>query len=911
MDLNKISTRLDVKLDVYNKRPESLKFHRWTKCEVKIEAIKCLPCFLRVSIKSLEAQQDRFGELSISISINAPGVNISLATSRTKLYSYGLFWTHNRRSCFIYFALETELACRKHMKWLKKAMKNLDLHQQMVLEQRRNSRGALDRPSKQNSFLKGIVTTLGALPKVPDNTANGNFNSFPRVSDIYEEILEGQSSPRVSRRFSRASVASGIYEEMKPCPFNFHSVLEENLQMNTPPPLPPPRKRLNTFDNAVEGALRRSRTNPESELIKKGCRDDRFARTSGNVGREKRAESVSESSVCRVDDILNKVKEVQQVQVNYKEEILEPSPGFIKANKRNSFSSPDLSKINLLEIFDEAQSKKLFPLGDSAEDLFEKCDEVFFAVNNHNISSCSLDDFSLNPFKGLDTKRNSAESLNISEQLSANFNFSACNSSVVNLVGASGAVPSSSLISQNKILTDDLTGYCVMAPIRQKRKETAQIGAIATSCSASTTSTSSGHLTGSCDTPSTSSGVNCANIANDVKLNNLEAGAGENNLITLSAEANDNSTIYEDMEVVSPHANNSTLMKTYENMTPTVNKGFMGNLYENLLTFKATQELEHALPRKMCTSTPTDEDKAERENSAIRKDEGEESYYQTPRKSLISVDEKIPSYYPNSCGTLKTKRSTTSPLQTKVPFNGREKGKEGLTLGLKHLVNIKMQRERKENLYMSSPQKIMEQRGKEKKLMNAQRISENVYAVKQDNMMTFNNNKNNNNYNETEKSQHIKLSKNGRELIDLSLLPKIDFRFDDITNSTEVISPLHNSERKPSGIVSFTEAETEYERYFQASKNAARLLHKYATFAPKPPGRAQHQLQSQQSQPHQQLMVQPSYPKLASSILTKSSYSPPTTDAPISAKKFSSLPSFRKFDLSPIKMKIHNALQRH
>ncbi|KAL9877557.1 LOW QUALITY PROTEIN: uncharacterized protein ACN2A1_012652 [Glossina fuscipes fuscipes] len=636
MDLNKISTRLDVKLDVYNKRPGSLKFYRWTKCEVKIEAIKCLPCFLRVSIKSLEAQQDRFAEL------NAPGVNISLATSRTKLYSYGLFWTHNRRSCFIYFALETELACRKHMKWLKKAMKNLDLHQQMVLEQRRNSRGALDRPGKQNSliiksFLKGIVTTLGALPKVPDNTANGNFNS---VSDIYEEILEGQSSPRVSRRFSRASVASGIYEEMKPCPFNFHSVLEENLQMKTPPPLPPPRKRLNTFDNAVEGALRRSRTNPESELIKKGCRDDRFARTSGNVGREKLAESVSESSVCRVDDILNKVQEVQQVQVNYKKEILEPSPGFIKANKRNSFSSPDLSKINLLEIFDEAQSKKLFPLGYSAEDLFEKCDEVFFAVNNHNISSCSLRDFSLNPFKGLDRRKNSAEGLNISEQLSVNFNFSACNSSVVNLVGASGAVPSSSLISQNKILTDDLTGYCVMAPIRQKRKETAQIGVIATSSSASTTSTSSGHFTGSRGIPSTSSGANCANIANDVKLNNLEDGAGKNILITLSAEANDNSTIYEDMEVVSPHANNSTLMKTYENITPTVNKGFMGNLYENLVTFKATHELEHALPRKMCTSTLTDEDKAERENSAIRKDESEESYYQTPRKSLICVDDK-------------------------------------------------------------------------------------------------------------------------------------------------------------------------------------------------------------------------------------------------------------------------------
>uniref|UniRef100_A0A1A9WIX4 Uncharacterized protein n=1 Tax=Glossina brevipalpis TaxID=37001 RepID=A0A1A9WIX4_9MUSC len=406
MDISKISTCMDVKLDIHDKRPESLKFRTWTRCEVKIEAIKCLPCFLRVSIKSVESGL----VTELNVSINVPGLNISLATSRTKLYSYGLFWTHNRRNCFIYFALETELACRKHMKWLKKAMKNLDLHRQTILEQRRNSRGCLawERPGKQNNSDKGTFTILVPLPQIPTNTAgNSSFNSFARVSDIYEEILEAQSSPRLSRRFSRSSIASGIYEEMKPCPFNFHSILEGNLQTTTPPPLPPlppPRKRLNTFDNSAEGVLRRSRTNPESELIKKGFRHDRDVFADGNIGRAKRAESVGENPVeCGVGCILS------MDPPKYKEDFLKPFPVFMKANKRNSFSSPDLSKINLLEIFDELEPNGF--VGDSAEDLFEKCGEVFFAINNHNISSCSLDDSNLISLKTLDTKKISVESL--------------------------------------------------------------------------------------------------------------------------------------------------------------------------------------------------------------------------------------------------------------------------------------------------------------------------------------------------------------------------------------------------------------------------------------------------------------------------------------------------------------------
>lgn len=148
MENNEITMYMDVKLDIHNKRPDSLKFKQWSRCEVKIEGIKCLPSYLRIAISGCNdaegdlTEEERFqSKRYISVSIIVPGVNISLATSRTKEFSYGLFWTQNRKQCFIYFALETEMSCRRHMKWIKKTIKNLELHRQLMLEQNRISRG--------------------------------------------------------------------------------------------------------------------------------------------------------------------------------------------------------------------------------------------------------------------------------------------------------------------------------------------------------------------------------------------------------------------------------------------------------------------------------------------------------------------------------------------------------------------------------------------------------------------------------------------------------------------------------------------------------------------------------------------------------------------------------------------------
>lgn len=85
---------MDVKLDTHDKRAIALRYKTWTRCQVKIEAIKCVPCFLRLSFQSLnddESQQQQQQHKLLSVSVNVPGVNISLATSRTKQHSYGLF----------------------------------------------------------------------------------------------------------------------------------------------------------------------------------------------------------------------------------------------------------------------------------------------------------------------------------------------------------------------------------------------------------------------------------------------------------------------------------------------------------------------------------------------------------------------------------------------------------------------------------------------------------------------------------------------------------------------------------------------------------------------------------------------------------------------------------------------------
>ncbi|KNC33692.1 hypothetical protein FF38_08710 [Lucilia cuprina] len=263
-------------------------------------------------------------------------------------------------------------------------------------------------------------------------------------------------------------------------------------------------------------------------------------------------------------------------------------------------------------------------------------------------------------------------------------------------------------------------------------------------------------------------------------------------------------------------------------------------------------------------------------------------------------------------------------------------------MGIKHLVNIKMKRERKENLYISSPQKILEQRKKSttttsspalnatksKKSANAQKISENVYTVNLSNKksLQLNNNNSHNNNNIGEKTTYKEITETAQlkeklhnELLQLALLQNIDFKFDDTSSSTSSTN-MENSAAKnylktpppaESGIAKLERAELEYEHCYQASKDATRLLHKYATLAPKQSMRIKQQLQqhlqlNNQCTNKKNLMTQST--KLESPV---SSNDLAAANAAMGSKKFASLPRFKKIDFSPLKLKINNVLQRN
>lgn len=714
--------------------------------------------------------------------------------------------------------------------------------------------------------------SLGPLPNLPDSfcfdlDAN-SFSLSARVSQIYEEIFDGS-------RISRASIASGIYEEM-----NLSSVCAAGRILEIPPALPPlpsHRKRINTFE-CQPGEIPRCSTNPESELAKK----KKYKNMLENIfGQKRRSGSASVGPAEREREADE--EELQQVVLYENAPTPESVPprkrsSYLKDAQRNSFSSPDLSKLNFLDTFGEALSSE--ELNISLEESViehENAREVLLAQITRHLS-----------------KADSLESLNVSQQLPHNFNFSACNSSTINLVGANGAVSHRHpqlLQSKKKVLVDDLNGYCVMAPIMPKAN--IDNGApLEKKPSGSTASTSSGYSTGSyC---SSTSSCNTA----DEQLVKTSNDAEAVTTVKISVAANE-SGIYEAMNGIPSLDNNSILAE---------------HLYENLLAVKASQELE--LAYGLSTSTPTEsplmptlppkqqqQQTPLADNEAQHKQQEEEDYYQTPRKSIISVDDKIPSYYPNSCDTLKSKRRSPSSAET-VP-------------GMRHLVSARLRRERKENLYISSPQQIIEQRHKstsssssspavptlssKNKTVNkksaAHKISEGVYAVthgapKRASQGIANHNNNNNN-NELPVG-----NVDEEELLQLAILQNIDFKFDD-GHVPEPASTSDCIKSKSKG----TQLEDEYEHCYQAAERATRMLQKYATLA-----KFGNSPTKQQQQQQLQLKA-----AMTQSVATQSPNDlnqQQVTPAVNSLKKFASLPRFKKIDFSPLKLRLNNVLQR-
>lgn len=109
----------------------SIWFQNWTRFHVKIEAIQCFPCYVKVTLTRKIAEGSSSSNTNpLIVRITIPGLHVQLAASRTKPFCYGLFWKNNRKRCSIFLAFPTEQDRCMHMSWLKESIKDLERYRQ-------------------------------------------------------------------------------------------------------------------------------------------------------------------------------------------------------------------------------------------------------------------------------------------------------------------------------------------------------------------------------------------------------------------------------------------------------------------------------------------------------------------------------------------------------------------------------------------------------------------------------------------------------------------------------------------------------------------------------------------------------------------------------------------------------------
>lgn len=105
-----------------------ISLQNWTKFHVKIEAIQCFPCYVKVTLMRNNGEGNSTNPLIVRITI--PGLHVQLAASRTKPHCYGLFWKSNRKRCSIFLAFPSEQDRCMHMSWMKEAISDLERYRQ-------------------------------------------------------------------------------------------------------------------------------------------------------------------------------------------------------------------------------------------------------------------------------------------------------------------------------------------------------------------------------------------------------------------------------------------------------------------------------------------------------------------------------------------------------------------------------------------------------------------------------------------------------------------------------------------------------------------------------------------------------------------------------------------------------------
>jgi hypothetical protein len=236
-------------------------------------------------------------------------------------------------------------------------------------------------------------------------------------------------------------------------------ISEETASLSSPPPLPP-RSRKNTSDCDAD-ELKRSYTNPEQDFFKKKKHWLIFETMFGR-GTKQRITSSSKKTVKQdtVDGFKRRDKSSNRFDFE------------LARNKRNSFSSPDLSNLHVYALDDDASSSSATNLEVTQESII--CSDLHsMSLDQFNISDDFLNDagnFSMLSLEEVADINAHDPFANISQCIKSNFNISTRNHdiSTINLVGCSfkNDPPAPPVNNMNMI-----DGYVVMRPIAKQQNE--------------------------------------------------------------------------------------------------------------------------------------------------------------------------------------------------------------------------------------------------------------------------------------------------------------------------------------------------------------------------------------------------------------------------------------------------------
>lgn len=100
MDRNEFTMAMDVKLDINERKADIWQLRTWTRCFVKVEAIKCFPCYVKITFTRcddkniLDGNQKLLGNNddqlnnNLVVKINIPGLTVELVSQNGICFVY-------------------------------------------------------------------------------------------------------------------------------------------------------------------------------------------------------------------------------------------------------------------------------------------------------------------------------------------------------------------------------------------------------------------------------------------------------------------------------------------------------------------------------------------------------------------------------------------------------------------------------------------------------------------------------------------------------------------------------------------------------------------------------------------------------------------------------------------------------